>query len=199
MGRVSNASSGGNLRRAEVPRTPRKVVKSNGNLTAASMVGKSARTHYYPIAACVIGVFLVLFGYNQVDPMQPTDGKLFAIAANGEKLDRPILPGDRVKITWDQDWHRLCPLTIHRVITGADNVAKRPGPFDVSPPPTIGKLQDVPGEFIFPFVAPGKATYQSVIEPHCFVDRFYQRQYETPEVRFEVGAIEQKIQEQIRK
>lgn len=165
-----------------------RVLKTNGLSRPVVPRHNGMKAHVLPLSVCLLGATLVMIGYSQSFPMEPTNGNLVSTTPDGQQLEGPIIPGGRVEVSWHQNWHRLCPLTIHRVITGSDNVSKRPGTFDIAPPETIG-VQVASGNFIFPLVPPGRAVYKAEIEPHCLIDKIWQRSYTTPDVVVMVGEI----------
>lgn len=123
----------------------------------------------------IVAVGLVLAGYLFIPVHYPVQ------VTNGSITPGIVRPGDKVEVRWLQDWRDLCPLTITREFIGADGFRKTAAPYDYPAPKAKGPIPYT-GTMVVPDLPVGNAYYHSVIQPHCWLDRIWQRNYRTPEI-----------------
>lgn len=137
----------------------------------------------------IVAMLIVGFGayaYQEL-PVVISLGSLQSIEAEGP--DRPIQPGEIVKVSWSQDWRQFCRVKFTPVITGEDRYPKSGEQLFVGPPEKLGH-RFAERAFKVPLLVDGVATYRAIIEPDCWFDRnILQRSYSTPEITFTVAKI----------
>ncbi len=101
---------------------------------------------------------------------------------NGTITPAVVRPADKVEVGWLQDWRDLCDVTITREFIGSDGFRKTAAPYEYRAPKAKG-LMPYTGPMIVPDLPAGDAFYHSTIQPHCWIDRVWQRSYKTPEIR----------------
>lgn len=121
-------------------------------------------------------VALVAAGYFFIPIHYPV------VVTNGSITPNVVRPADKAEVHWMQDWRDLCPLTITREFVGADGFKKTAASYEFSAPKEKG-LVPYSGTMIVPDLPVGDAYYHSVIQPHCWIDKVWQRTYRTPEIR----------------
>lgn len=89
--------------------------------------------------------------------------------------------GENAEVHWVQDWRELCPVTVTREFIGSDGFRKSGAPYLLQPPRTKG-VSPYQGPIVIPGLPAGEATYHAIIEPHCWIDRLWQRSYSSPDV-----------------
>lgn len=122
------------------------------------------------IAAALVALGIVFIPVHY--PVQVTNG---TITPNVGR------PADKAEVRWTQEWRDLCPVTITREFVGADGFRITAAPYDYEPPKSKGSFPYV-GPLVLPNLPAGPAYYHSVIQPHCWIDRIWQRTYRTPEI-----------------
>lgn len=122
------------------------------------------------ISLTVAGAFLIPVHY----PLQIDNGKF--TPDKGKE-------GDRVEVSWRQEWRELCPITVTREFVGGEDGFKRTqAPVEFDPPEQKGQRYSH-GTLVIPAGLPaGRAYYRAIIEPHCWVDKVWQRSYSTPNI-----------------
>ena len=121
------------------------------------------------VAVALVGIIFIPVAY----PVRVSNGSITPDVAR---------PGDKVDVQWLQDWRELCSITITREFIGSDGFRKTAAPYEYAAPKEKGPIP-YSGPMVIPELPVGDAYYHSVIQPHCWVDRLYQRSYKTPEIR----------------
>jgi len=159
-------------------------------MTTSALTGRVS-DHLWPIVLCGIVATVFFALVFQQSPMIPSGGKISPVGENDVAINRPVIPGDKVEVSWIQDWNKLCPITITATITGADGFPKSQIPIILQPPKETGIIPPEKAHryFTFPYLVAGNATYKAKLEPNCFIDNIWQRQFETATINFQVGKV----------
>lgn len=167
-----------------------------GRIYAAVFKNQGTTHKLGALFAGTIIMALVLFAL-QPQPLQLSNGKLFAVDAHGSPLQRSeLLPGDHVHIQWDLTWLALCKIEVSPHFIGADRQVRDEKVLVINPQKKVGFYPAQFREIALSTLPPGKGIYFSILRPKCWFDLGpLAREYRSDDVPYEIGKWTEQLQQ----